>query len=106
MRYHLYVKIVYVTKTDMCCLVETEQRIARMSTVTLIFGEERFEVSLLSLCQSCDAPALIGVSSYRVKSSVPASIFQLFIEALNGTNIKITNEHVLSLSQLCYGFGF
>jgi archaellum component FlaC len=77
-----------------------------METVTLVFDERTFEVNQLSLRQNCDAPALMGVSSYRVKSSAPASIFQLFIAALNGTDIKITNENVLYLSQLSCEFGF
>jgi outer membrane murein-binding lipoprotein Lpp len=74
--------------------------------VTLIFDEGIFKVSELSLRQSCDAPALLGVSSYRVRSPAPASIVHSFIEALNGTNIKITNENVLHFSQLSSEFGF
>jgi hypothetical protein len=77
-----------------------------MEKVTPIFDEGTFKVNLLSLRQSCDAPALLGASSYHVKSSVPASILELFIEALNGTDIKITNEIVLYFSQLCSEFGF
>jgi hypothetical protein len=66
-----------------------------MVKVTLIFGEQPFEISQLSLRRSCDRPALFGVSLYRVMSSVPASVFQSFIEALNGADIKITSDHLV-----------
>jgi hypothetical protein len=74
--------------------------------VTLIFDEEAFQVSLLSLRQSCDAPGLFSVASYRVRSSAPAPIIRLFLEALNGIDIKFMNENVLYFSQLCSEFGF
>jgi hypothetical protein len=41
-----------------------------------------------------------------VRSSAPASIVQSFIEASNGTDIKVTTENVLHFLQLSSGFGF
>jgi hypothetical protein len=77
-----------------------------MEKVTLIFDDETFQVSLLTLRQNCDAPALFGVASYHVSSSAPAPIVRSFVEALNGTDIKITNKNGVYFSSLCSEFGF
>lgn len=84
----------------------TGRSFVAMETLILIFLEETFYVSLLSLQESCDAPGLFVVTSSRVRSSAPAPIVRSFVEALNGTDIKITNENVLYLSRLCSEFGF
>jgi hypothetical protein len=49
---------------------------------------------------SCDVVGLFGVLSYRVGSFAPAPIARSFIQALNGTDIKITNDIQ------CAEFGF
>jgi hypothetical protein len=68
-----------------------------MEKVILIFQNGTFEVNLLSLRQSCDASGLFGVTSYSARLSASASIIQLFVETLNGADIKITNESVADL---------
>jgi hypothetical protein len=90
----------------MCCFLSIDAEIVRMETVTLIFDKGAFDANQLSLRQSCDAPALLGVSSHRMKSYAPVSVFQLFIEVLNDTDITVTNENVSYWSRLCSEFGF
>jgi hypothetical protein len=53
-----------------------------------------------------DAPALFGVTFYRVNSFAPVPIVRSFVEALNGTDIKIKNENGLYFLQPCSEFGF
>jgi hypothetical protein len=78
-----------------------------MATVTLVVGEAAFPVSRQSLRQACDLFASGSAPSpYRVQSPIPFSIFSLFLEAVNGRDIQITNEKVSDLSQLCDEFGF
>jgi hypothetical protein len=72
----------------------------------LPFKDEVFPVNLLALHQSCDTPRFFGVASDRVRSSAPAPIIQLFLEPLNGIDIKITNDNLESFSRLCSEFGF
>jgi hypothetical protein len=44
-------------------------------------------------------------SHYRVQSQVPVGVFRLFLEAVKGNDIQITNENVSGLSRLCEEFG-
>jgi hypothetical protein len=68
--------------------ITAEHSTARMGKVTVIIDEGTFEISMLSLWQGGDAPALLSVSSGHVRLSAAASIVQSFIEALNCTAIK------------------
>jgi hypothetical protein len=77
-----------------------------MGKVTVTFDKEVWQVSLLSLRQSCDASGLFGVTSSHMRSSAPALIIWLLLEALNAIDIKITNENILCFSQLCSEIGF
>jgi hypothetical protein len=42
----------------------------------------------------------------RLRSAAPIGYFSLFLEAVSGKDIQITNENVSDLSQLCDEFGF
>jgi hypothetical protein len=75
-----------------------------MSEGSLLFLQRQFSISLLSLHQQCSAPALQGVNSYQVTAQVSSSNFQLFIDALNGKDIQITNENISDLTQLATEF--
>jgi hypothetical protein len=78
-----------------------------MPTFPLVHGEAAFPVASQALKQACALFAAgAPLSRYSVKSQVPVGHFRLFLEAVKGNDIQITNENVSSLSQLCKEFGF
>jgi hypothetical protein len=80
-----------------------------MAKVTLIHLQQCVEVSGRTLVQKSDlfANDLTLVSSpYALKSQVSLAHFREFMEALEGTEVTITNENFGGLSQLCQEFGF
>jgi hypothetical protein len=78
----------------MPCFFSPDYSIIRMRKVTLIFDEGIAEASPLSWCQNHDAPAVLGVSLYGVRSPWPESILQSLVKALNGTDITITTKNL------------
>jgi hypothetical protein len=78
-----------------------------MATVTLLLGDAAFPVGSLGLRQICDLFATGSVPSpSHVQSKAPLGFFRLFLEAVSGKDIPITNENVSDLSQLCEEFSF
>jgi hypothetical protein len=80
-----------------------------MSSVTLIHPEETFTVPFLQTVNKCSLfqnnPALLA-SPYRVQSSVTLSVFQDFLSALEGKEVKITATNLTGLELLCGEFVF
>jgi hypothetical protein len=78
-----------------------------MATVALALDERAIRVASLGLKQNCDLFASgAAPSRYCVQSDVTLDLFSLFLEAVSGKDIQITNENVSDLSQLCKEFGF
>jgi hypothetical protein len=78
-----------------------------MAFVELILDGESYKAHALSLRQSCDlfSDAKAG-APYQVASSVPGSIFQVFLDALDGKEVEVTAANVGGLAQLSREFGF
>jgi uncharacterized coiled-coil protein SlyX len=78
-----------------------------MAKVTLVFSEATFTVASWPLGQA-DSLFTAGCPSsrYRVQSRVPVANFELFLEAVKGNGIQITNKNVSGLPQLCAEVGF
>jgi hypothetical protein len=75
--------------------------------LTLVVGEATFPVASQPLRQACDLFASgCAPSHYNVHSQAALSLFSLFLKAVSGKDIQITNENVSDLSQLCDEFGF
>jgi uncharacterized coiled-coil protein SlyX len=80
-----------------------------ISVVSLILGDTPFSVGLRPLIANCDLFANRDVptsSPYCVMPNVPLDGFRQFIEGIEGKAIKVTNQNILSLTQLCDEFGF
>jgi uncharacterized coiled-coil protein SlyX len=75
----------------------------------LFLDDVAFQLPVQVLTQQCTLfttdPALLA-SPYQVKSRVRLEIFLLFLEAVKGTSVIITNQNISDLSQLCTEFGF
>jgi hypothetical protein len=50
-------------------------------------------------------PALLA-SPYKLRSTVPLTLFRQFVSALEGNEIEITSANISGLTQLCEEFGF
>jgi uncharacterized coiled-coil protein SlyX len=76
---------------------------------TLILDGEAFSLPNSIITKNCKLfttdPTLLD-SPYHVKSRVRLDVFRLFLEAVKGTSVTITNQNVSELSQLCSEFGF
>jgi archaellum component FlaC len=80
-----------------------------MAIVTLIHPQERVEVSSRLLVRKSDLFAddpTLANSPYSLKSQASPSDFREFIAVLEGTAVKVTNNNVKGLSQLCEEFRF
>jgi hypothetical protein len=80
-----------------------------MSSVTLIRGSATFSVKYRMLVANCDffaENAAVMTSPYRVRSLASLDVFRQFVEAIEGKAVKVTNQTVSGLSQLCVEFGF
>jgi predicted nuclease with TOPRIM domain len=75
----------------------------------LLFGRRQFSVDQEALTQTCalfkDNPDLL-LRPYRVKSVGPDAIFRLFLAALRGEQIGLSENNVSFLSHLSDEFGF
>jgi len=82
---------------------------ACLMTSSLLLGERAFEVSRRSLFGNCelfiDRPDL-ALQPYRVQSRVSSSEFGIFLGALEGREIEITDENATFLKSLCDEFRF
>jgi hypothetical protein len=67
-----------------------------MALVELILGEESFSVVGRSLRYSYD----------KVTSTVSLEIVRLFVDPVNGKEVKATSDNVAGLTQLSQEFGF
>jgi hypothetical protein len=75
-------------------------------TVELVLDGKTFKAHSLALRDSCEKFADGPPSApYQVSSSIPQSVFRLFLEAVNAKEIKITTENVGGLTQLAREFG-
>jgi hypothetical protein len=81
----------------------------RMAFVTLVHANEERQIPIRQAIIKCilfeQQPALTG-APYRLRSVVPVAIFRLFIAALEGNEIEITDANFIDLSQLSDEFGF
>jgi predicted nucleic acid-binding Zn-ribbon protein len=78
-----------------------------MSQIKLIFDGESFPVDRAAAQQACDVLALDGhIDHWIVRSRVTADVFRLFVSAVGGEPIELTNENVEGLSTLCDEFEF
>jgi hypothetical protein len=78
-------------------------------TTTLVLGDTVFPVSTRALIASCDLflnNLSLAMSPYQVHSSVPPSLFAIFVAAIEGKNTELTTENSPELSRLCDEFGF
>jgi hypothetical protein len=77
--------------------------------VDLIFGQTQFSVKKVTLMMACEQfeehPSLLK-SSYLVQFSVPISLFQQFVDELQGKEIEITASNYSGFCQLCEEFGY
>jgi hypothetical protein len=80
-----------------------------MASITLVHPEKNLQIVALQAMNKCkifqNDPKLLG-APYTVNSSVQVEIFQEFVSALEGKDIKITSTNFPELSQLCEEFGF
>jgi hypothetical protein len=78
-----------------------------MAFVELTLDGETYKAHSLSLRQACDRFSDIKPGTpYEVTSSVPAAIFQLFLEAIEGKDVEVTPTNVAGLGNLSREFGF
>jgi hypothetical protein len=79
------------------------------STSELVFAGGTFQVPRLRLMETCqkfkDDPTLL-TAPYRVSSAVSLDSFRLFVDAIGGANIEISNSTVRDLLLLSREFGF
>jgi hypothetical protein len=79
----------------------------KMSELKFVLGGASFPVERLVTCQVCDA--LAGnhqIEEFPVQSQVTTDILQLFVSAVQGEVIELTNENIEGLSSLCDEFQF
>jgi uncharacterized coiled-coil protein SlyX len=79
------------------------------ATVTLLLGQTSMSVPIAPLFTNCTlfrTNMSLTNSPYRVKSTVTLGVLGLFIDAIEGRSIDITNESVCGLSILSDEFGF
>jgi hypothetical protein len=76
---------------------------------TLVLGGEAFQLPFWLLRQQCELftaePTLVA-SPYRVKWPAHLDVFRLFLDAVKGISVTITNQNISDLSQLCAEFRF
>jgi hypothetical protein len=80
-----------------------------MSEATLLLGDEAFTVQIQSLIAKCNlfaTNACLVTSPYRVNCVVPPAVFRLFLDAIEGRDVTLTNANITSLAQLSGEFGF
>jgi hypothetical protein len=79
----------------------------RMSDLEFLLGGEVFRVQRLAARQACDCLAQGPLAErLEVHSSVSAEVFRLFLSAVKGEVIEITNANIKGLSAVCDEFGF
>jgi hypothetical protein len=84
-------------------------RSLEMSSIILIHPEEKCEVVGLHVINKCNLfrnNLILTTVPYKIRSSVPLSIFLQFVLALNGNTLTITDSNLVGLSLLCEEFGF
>jgi hypothetical protein len=57
-------------------------------------------------CETFQENTSLLTSPYSVRSSVSVGSFRLFLEAIEGEDIAITNDNAIDLQLLCGEFGF
>jgi hypothetical protein len=78
-----------------------------MQELRLVLDTVSFPVGRLVACQVCDALAHdLFTNQWRVQSQVRADVLRLFISAVEGETIEVTNKNVEGLSALCKEFRF
>jgi hypothetical protein len=78
-----------------------------MSELKFVLHNVRFPVERLAVRQVCDALAHDPqTEECPVHSKVTDGVLRLFISAVRGEAVEITNENVESLSALCAEFQF
>jgi hypothetical protein len=79
----------------------------RMGELEFILQGGHFPVKKLPGLQSCDALAHDPQKNQLfVQSNVTADVLRLFISAVHGSAIELTNENIEGLSALCDEFRF
>jgi hypothetical protein len=80
-----------------------------MASLSLVHPEATLTVPAFQLMTKCTLfqknPALLA-DPYRLRSTVPLSLLQQFLSAIEGNPIKPTSANFSGLSRLCEEFGF
>jgi hypothetical protein len=75
-------------------------------SVMLCFENKTFPSASLLFFQLCDRfPSDVPEAPYPVQSKVSSEAFNVFVEALNGNDIKVTEDTAAGLSELAKEFG-
>jgi hypothetical protein len=80
-----------------------------MSSVTLVDPEETLKVPVLEVITKCSLfqkNQTLTATPSRVKSSVTLPHFRVFVSALEGKEVKITDTNFTGLQRWCEEFGF
>jgi hypothetical protein len=77
--------------------------------VTIVHPRGQAQVPVVPLVTKCtlfkNTPALLS-AAYRIESSIPAEVFRVFVSALKGSAMKITDANWAPLSLLSEELGF
>jgi hypothetical protein len=79
---------------------------SKMALAYLVLDEQTFTIPLLLIRQTCGKFAQNKELRYSVQEAVSPDVFQLFIDAINSKEIRITNDNVSELKLLCAEFEF
>jgi uncharacterized coiled-coil protein SlyX len=79
-----------------------------MALVALVHPEETLTVPALQAKNKCtlfQQNEVLLTSPYKLRSTVPLTLFRQFVSALEGNTIEITSANLSGLTQLCEEFG-